>query len=74
MKNYKFKIKNLDCVACANNLEYTLKKINWIENVSLNFMSETLTFECLEENFELALKEIKKRIKKEEPDVVLKEE
>ncbi len=73
MKNYKYKIKNLDCVACASNLEYALKKINSIENLSINFLRETLTFECLEENHELALKEIQKRIKKEEPDVVLEE-
>lgn len=60
MKKYKFKIKNLDCATCASNLEYALQKIKGIENVSINFMSELLTFECLEEEKSLALRNSKK--------------
>ncbi len=73
MNKYKFKIEGLDCANCANELESALKKIDIINNVSISFMTEKLTFDCLEENKIEAIKQIKKIIKKEEPDVTIKE-
>ncbi len=73
MNKYKFKIENLDCANCANELEDALKKIDIIDNVSVSFMTQKLTFECTEENKEQALEKIKKVIKKEEPDVTIEE-
>ena len=73
MNKYKFKIKNLDCANCANELERTLQKIDIIENVSISFMTQKLTFECNEENKEQALEKIRKVIKKQEPDVTIEE-
>ena len=73
MKKYKFKIKNLDCANCANELERALQKIDIVENVSISFMTQKLVFECIEEDKEQALEKIKKIIKKEEPDVVIEE-
>lgn len=73
MSKYKFKIKNLDCANCANALERALQKIDIIENISISFMTQKLTFECLEDNKEQALEKIRKIIKKEEPDVTIEE-
>lgn len=73
MKKYKFKIKNLDCANCANELESALQKINTIKNVNISFMMQKLTFECSEENKEVAIQKIKKIIKKEEPDIEIEE-
>ncbi len=73
MNKYKFKIENLDCANCANELEDALKKIDIIDNVSVSFMTQKLTFECTEENKEQALEKIKKIIKKEEPDIIIEE-
>ena len=73
MKDYKFKIEGLDCVNCANELEKSLSKIDLIENVSISFMMERLTFSCNEDNLKSALKQIKKTIRKEEPDVTIEE-
>lgn len=73
MKKYKFKINGLDCANCANELEGVLQKIDMIENVSISFMMQKLTFECAEENRKEALEKIRKVIKKEEPDVQLEE-
>ena len=68
---YKFKIKNLDCANCANELERALSKIDIIRNVSISFMTQRLYFES--DDKDNALKEIKKIIKKEEPDVIIEE-
>ncbi len=73
MKDYKFKIEGLDCVNCANELEESLRKIDIIENVSISFMMERLTFSCNEDNLKNAIKQIKKTIRKEEPDVTIEE-
>lgn len=73
MKRYKFKIKGLDCANCANELERALQKIDTIHNVSISFMMQRFAFECMEEKFDDALKEIKRVIKKEEPDVEIEE-
>lgn len=73
MKKYKFKIQNLDCANCANELESKLKKIEGIENVSISFMMQKLSFECEEETIMNKLEKIKKVIKKEEPDVTIEE-
>ena len=73
MKRYKCKIKGLDCVNCANELEEALGKIDIVDNVSISFITEKLTFECEEENKDVALENITKVIKKEEPDVTIEE-
>lgn len=73
MKKYKFKIEGLDCANCANELEEKIQKIEILENVNISFIMQKLSFECLEENKENALEQIRKIIKKEEPDVTIEE-
>lgn len=73
MKDYKYKIEGLDCANCANKLEESLRKIDLIENVSISFMTERLSFSCNEDNLNTALKQIKKVIRREEPDVSIEE-
>ena len=73
MKDYKYKIEGLDCANCANLLEESLRKVDLIENVSISFMMERLTFSCNEDNINDALKQIKKVIRREEPDVSIEE-
>ena len=73
MKNYKLKIEGLDCANCANTLESEISKIELINNVSISFMSQRLSFNCEENNYNEAIKLIKKVIKREEPDVTIEE-
>ena len=70
---YKFKIKGLDCANCAAELEREIKKINGIDDASISFMSEKLIIECEESVKENVLGEMKKVIKREEPDVTIEE-
>lgn len=73
MKNYKFKIEGLDCANCASTLESEISKIEHINNVSISFMSQRLSFDCEENNYDEVIKLIKKVIKKEEPNVTIGE-
>ncbi len=74
MKNYKFKIEGLDCPNCARELEEELQEITDIENISINFMTQKLSFDCNEEKYEELIKKIKKTINKAEPDVTIEEQ
>ena len=69
----KFKIKGLDCANCANELENSINKIDGIENAVINFMTEKIELEFDEARKEEIMKELKKVIKREEPDVDIEE-
>ena len=73
MEQYKFKIENLDCANCANELERALNKAKVIKNVRINFITQKLIFECNENDKNDALETIKKIIKKEDSDIIIKE-
>ena len=70
---YKFKIKGLDCANCAAELERKINKIKGIDEASISFMAEKLIIECEESVKENVLEEMKKVIKREEPDVTIEE-
>lgn len=67
------KLEGLDCANCAAELENRISKVDGVENVSVSFIMQRLTFECNEEIVKEKLKEIKKIVKKEEPDVDIEE-
>mgnify|MGYP005760893945 CR=1 FL=1 len=65
----KFKITGLDCANCAANLERAIQKIEGVETVNINFITQKMELECNENDKEEIIKKVKKVIKKEEPDV-----
>ena len=69
----KFKIKGLDCANCANQLEREIQKIDGIISASISFMSERMTIEFDNVSKEELINNLKKIIKKEEPDVIINE-
>lgn len=69
----KFKIEGLDCANCAAELESIIKKIEGITEVSISFMTERLVIEYNENMKDEIIEKMKKVIKKEEPDVTIKE-
>ena len=69
----KFKIKGLDCANCAGELEEAIKKIEGINDASISFMAERMVIEIEDERQEEIMEELRKTIKKEEPDVTIDE-
>ena len=69
----KFKIKGLDCANCALDLERAIQKITGIESVNISFMTEKMEIEYDETRKDEIIKNLKKVIKKEEPDVSIEE-
>ena len=69
----KFKIEGLDCANCASELERTIQKLDGVESASISFITQKMVLEHDEERKEEIIQKIKKVIKKEEPDVTIKE-
>lgn len=69
----KFKVKGLDCVNCANELERAIQKLEGVESVSISFMTQKMEIEYDESREEEMIQKVKKLIKKEEPDVTIEE-
>ncbi len=69
----KFKIKGIDCANCAAELERAIQKIDAVTEASLSFMTEKLVMEIEDDRKDEVLKNLKKVVKKEEPDCTIEE-
>ena len=69
----KFKIKGIDCANCAAELERAIQKIDGVTEASLSFMTEKLVMEIEDDRKDDVLKNLKKVVKKEEPDCTIEE-
>lgn len=69
----KFKIKGIDCANCAAELERAIQKIDGVTEASLSFMTEKLVIEIEDDRKDEVLKNLKKVVKKEEPDCTIEE-
>ncbi len=63
-----FKVENLDCAHCAALIEEGVQKISGVQHASLNFIAQRLVVEAEEDDFPAIIKNIKKTVKKIEPD------
>lgn len=71
MEKLKFKIEGLDCANCATELEASIKKLDEVASVSISFMTERMIVETDANDQDKLVEEIKKVIKKAEPDVFI---
>lgn len=72
MKEYKIKILGLDCPNCAAKLERALANNKYLNNVSLSFVTKSLSFNIDDSiSFENAIMIIKRIINKVEPDAYI---
>jgi copper chaperone CopZ len=69
----KFKVKGLDCANCAAELERAIQKIDGVDAVTVNFMTQKMELEYDENQKEEIIDKVNKTIKKEEPDVTIEE-
>ena len=66
-----FKIRELDCAHCAQEIEEAASKVAGVNKVRVNFLSERMTLDAEDARFDAVLDEIKKIVKTLEPDAVL---
>ena len=63
-----FKLDEIDCANCARELQDELAKLDGVQSVSVNFMTQKLTLEADDARFDQIVKEAVKACKKVEPD------
>ena len=63
-----FNLEELDCAHCAAKMETAINKIDGVISANISFMSQILTIEASDEDFDRILKAAQKAIKKIEPD------
>ena len=63
-----FKMQDLECANCAAKMQDAIGKIDGVEAVSVNFLTQRMTLEAPEERMEEILQKADKAIRKFEPD------
>ncbi len=66
----KFKCE-VDCANCAQKLQDALAKLDGVEAVSVNFMTQKLTLTAADERFDEVLAAVLKKAAQIEPDAVI---
>ncbi len=66
-----FELEDLDCANCAAKMEAAVRKLDGVQSVTISFMAQKMTLEAEDANFDKVLKQVKKCIKRVEPDCVV---
>ena len=64
----KFKLQDLDCANCAAKMEDLIKKIDGVNDASVNFMTQKMMVDADDARFDDIMKEVVKVCAKVEPD------
>ena len=63
-----FKLNDLDCANCAAKMEAAIQKLDGVKSATISFMTQKLTLEADDTDFDKVLKAAQKCISKVEPD------
>ncbi len=63
-----FKLDEIDCANCARELEEELSQLDGVAAVSVNFMTQKLTLEAADDEFDEVLERIVEFTAEAEPD------
>lgn len=63
-----FRLKDLDCANCAAKMENCIKKIDAINHVSVNYLTQKMMIDADDAEFDNAMQQVVKVCKKIEPD------
>ena len=63
-----YRLEELECAHCAAKMEEAIRRLEGVESVHVNFLSQKLTLEADDAAFDDLLKQAAKAIKKIEPD------
>ena len=63
----KFKLQDLDCANCAAKMEEAIKKIDGVNDASVNFMMQKMTIDADDSKFDDIMKEVVTVCAKVEP-------
>ena len=66
-----FILEDLDCAHCAQKIEDAVSKLEGVEKSTVTFLTHKLVLEAADDKMDGLAKEVKKIVKKIEPDVTV---
>ncbi len=66
-----FKLEDLDCANCAAKMEVAINKIDGVNDATVSFMSQRLTIDADDTNFDEIMNKVVKACRKIEPDCTI---
>ena len=63
-----FSLLDLDCANCAQKMEDAIRKVDGVDDVAVSFISQKLTIDADEDQFDSIMKQVAKVCRKIEPD------
>lgn len=63
-----FKLDEIDCAVCAGKLEDAIKKLDGVQSAKVNFLTQKLTLEAADDDFDAVLDAVIKLAADIEPD------
>ena len=66
-----YALDELDCANCGLKMEEAVRKIEGVKSVNISFMTQKITLEADDADFDRVLKEAVKACKKVEPDCLI---
>ncbi len=62
------KVEDLECAHCAAKIEEGIAKLEGVNSVSVSFLTQKITLDAVDAKFDEIVREIRKIVKKIEPD------
>lgn len=66
-----FKLQDLDCANCAAKMEDAISKLEYVNSCRVNFMTQKLTIDIVDDKFDETMKIVQKTMNKVEPDCTI---
>ena len=66
-----FKLQDLDCANCAAKMERAIQQVEGVISANVSFMTQKLSIEIADDNFDSVWKEVKEQAKNADPDVTI---
>lgn len=66
-----YNVEDLDCANCAAKIETAIKKMDGVNDCSVNFMTQKIIVDADEENFLMIEKKLAKTVKKADSDCTI---
>ena len=66
-----YRLRDLDCANCAAKMERSIKKLEGVNDASVNFLTQKMTVDAEDSRFEEIMDEVVKLCRRVEPDCVI---
>ena len=66
-----YNLEDLDCANCAMKMQDAICKLDGINEVGVDFLTQKMYIDAADENFDKIMKEVAKCVKKVEPDCTI---